>query len=60
MTRTCPICNKEIPMDSAEKKLPKYYPFCSNRCKMVDLGGWFDEGYRVAGDSDEEEILEDS
>ena len=22
-------------------------PFCSERCKLVDLGGWADESYRV-------------
>ncbi len=22
-------------------------PFCSNRCKMIDLGRWLDEDYRI-------------
>jgi uncharacterized protein len=25
-------------------------PFCSRRCKLLDLGNWFDERYRVAED----------
>jgi endogenous inhibitor of DNA gyrase (YacG/DUF329 family) len=26
---------------------PKYRPFCSERCKLVDLGRWLSEEYRV-------------
>jgi endogenous inhibitor of DNA gyrase (YacG/DUF329 family) len=30
------------------------YPFCSKRCRLIDLGRWLGEGYRVsdAGDPD--------
>jgi endogenous inhibitor of DNA gyrase (YacG/DUF329 family) len=36
-----------------------YRPFCSERCKLIDLGAWFSEEHRVAGeeapaDDDEE------
>ncbi len=27
-----------------------YRPFCSERCRMIDLGTWAGEGYRIAGD----------
>jgi uncharacterized protein len=27
----------------------RFRPFCSERCRMVDLGTWADEGYRVPG-----------
>ncbi len=27
----------------------RFRPFCSERCQMVDLGTWVDEGYRVPG-----------
>ena len=27
-------------------------PFCSLRCKLIDLGVWLDEAYRVAGDGE--------
>jgi endogenous inhibitor of DNA gyrase (YacG/DUF329 family) len=39
---------------------PQFYPFCSDRCKWVDLGAWLDEDYViVAGsDSDEPQISE--
>jgi hypothetical protein len=40
----CPICKKtieEAPDDFAPR------PFCSTRCKMVDLGNWLNEAYRI-------------
>jgi hypothetical protein len=27
-----------------------FFPFCSERCKMVDLGAWLDEAHRIHGD----------
>lgn len=29
---------------------PRSRPFCSQRCADIDLGGWFTERYRVAGE----------
>jgi len=29
-----------------------FFPFCSRRCKLIDLGRWFDERYRI--ESEEE------
>ncbi len=40
--RGCPICGKP---PTAEHR-----PFCSARCKQVDLGRWLGEGYRIAGE----------
>jgi endogenous inhibitor of DNA gyrase (YacG/DUF329 family) len=37
--RPCPICGKP-----AE---PQFRPFCSARCRMVDLGRWLKGDYRV-------------
>jgi hypothetical protein len=31
------------------------FPFCSRRCKLVDLGKWFDGGYRISRQVDEED-----
>lgn len=39
----CPQCSGESPW-SAENK---WRPFCSERCKMIDLGAWASESYRV-------------
>jgi len=46
--KNCPQCNKETQQ--------KYRPFCSKRCADLDLGKWFNEEYRLQGDS---EILSD-
>jgi endogenous inhibitor of DNA gyrase (YacG/DUF329 family) len=39
----CPRCGRLAPY-SLENK---WRPFCSERCRMVDLGRWADESYRV-------------
>ena len=38
----CPTCEK-----TAEKANNKYFPFCGERCHLVDLGRWLNEEYRV-------------
>jgi endogenous inhibitor of DNA gyrase (YacG/DUF329 family) len=40
----CPICDAPMPGNWAD--YPEY-PFCSRRCKTIDLGRWLGEGYRV-------------
>jgi len=40
----CPQC-KNTTVFSSENP---YRPFCSERCKLIDLGKWADETYRVA------------
>ena len=42
----CPICSR-----STAQAEPKFIPFCGERCKLVDLGRWFDGDYRIAGES---------
>ncbi|OGQ04337.1 MAG: DNA gyrase inhibitor YacG [Deltaproteobacteria bacterium RIFCSPLOWO2_01_44_7] len=41
----CPHCKKKV-----IKKGNPFWPFCTERCKMVDLGKWVTEQYRVAGE----------
>ena len=45
MNMKCPVCKKEITWE----KNP-YRPFCSYRCKMIDLGKWLREEYRTEGE----------
>jgi len=50
----CPMCGKP-----AEWKDNPDRPFCSERCRIIDLGNWASEDYRVTiplKDVDEEEI----
>jgi uncharacterized protein len=42
----CPTCGRSIPW-SEESPLR---PFCSERCKLIDLGAWLSEERRIAGD----------
>lgn len=39
----CPQCQKEIEYSSQNP----YRPFCSERCKLIDLGEWADQKYSV-------------
>ena len=39
----CTYCRRH-PVD------PEWRPFCSERCKLADLGHWLSGNYRVAGD----------
>lgn len=52
----CPQCG-----DSVEwKPENRFRPFCSERCKLMDLGAWATERYRVpVAESDESEIPTD-
>jgi endogenous inhibitor of DNA gyrase (YacG/DUF329 family) len=40
----CPICKSPAPFDKA---LNLYRPFCSERCKLTDLGAWASGDYSV-------------
>ena len=42
----CPHCQKETVIGPENPSRP----FCSERCKMIDLGTWASEGYRVPGE----------
>jgi uncharacterized protein len=39
----CPVCAQSAPYTPENR----YRPFCSERCKLIDLGQWASEGYRV-------------
>ena len=41
----CPRCQEAVLYDE-EQDLPRFFPFCSERCRLVDLGKWFDEEYK--------------
>lgn len=37
----CPICKKEVADGEAE------FPFCSERCRIIDLGNWSADKYVI-------------
>ena len=49
---SCPTCGKKV----AWLPINRFRPFCSERCKMFDLGAWASESFRVetppGGDED--------
>lgn len=42
----CPTCKKEIEWSDAYP----YRPFCSERCKLIDLGAWASEEFSIPGE----------
>lgn len=54
MTHKCPICKK-----ATDSEKDAEFPFCSERCRLLDLGAWAAEKYVVSDPIfDEEEIAE--
>lgn len=43
MNLKCPICHKPVTRKDLE------FPFCSERCRMIDLGNWSSEKYVIPG-----------
>jgi len=39
----CPICKKEVKLGDPEA------PFCSQRCRLLDLGNWASGKYVIPG-----------
>lgn len=52
----CPSCQKEIVYSTDNP----WRPFCSERCRGVDLGAWANERYRVAASppQDDDDLAE--
>ena len=53
--KKCPTCKRE-----AQWQDNPYRPFCSERCKLVDLGKWVSEEYRVPGKALPEETVDEN
>ena len=45
MNVTCPTCKKNTKYNLTNK----YRPFCSEKCKLIDLGAWASEEYNIPG-----------
>ncbi len=48
----CPTC-REVVADQGEN-----FPFCSDRCRLIDLGKWASGGYRISSPILDPEVLE--
>ena len=49
----CPICGKSVSTDA------EFYPFCSSRCKTIDLGKWIKGDYKISRPIEEADLDED-
>lgn len=47
---SCPHCGASVVWDPSNP----YRPFCSERCKMIDLGAWATESYRIPVEEDDD------
>ncbi len=43
----CPTCRTAVKWTSGNQ----FRPFCSERCKLIDLGAWASEELRIPGDT---------
>lgn len=50
----CPTCQKLVEYEGNE-----FRPFCSARCKMIDLGDWASEKYTIPVDKSENDFAND-
>ncbi|HXX18365.1 MAG TPA: DNA gyrase inhibitor YacG [Candidatus Acidoferrum sp.] len=53
MKRHCPICKK-----STDSEIDADFPFCSERCRLLDLGNWSSEKYVVSSPAFDESMFE--
>ena len=44
----CPTCGRPVEWSEASP----YRPFCSERCRLIDLGAWLSEEHKIAGESE--------
>ena len=57
MTTTvdCPTCSTKVEWIAANR----FRPFCSERCKQIDLGAWAEEKYAIPAVNPPDEIDDD-
>jgi len=48
----CPVCTKSV------EEMDAYFPFCSKRCRQIDLGKWLDEKYMISRPVEESDLDE--
>jgi uncharacterized protein len=46
-TMLCPICKKNVREIDDPVSPNHFFPFCSDRCKLIDLGRWLGERYGI-------------
>ena len=54
MERCCPVCGK-----LSDSETNAEFPFCSERCRLLDLGNWSSEKYVISEPAFDESMFED-
>ncbi len=49
----CPTCRKVVPAEAVD------FPFCSDRCRILDLGKWASGDYKVSSPIQDPDLLEE-
>jgi uncharacterized protein len=52
----CPTCRKPVRWSETNR----FRPFCSERCRMIDLGAWATEQHRIPSDKLDDESESDT
>ena len=52
----CPTCGRQLEWSPASP----WRPFCSERCKLLDLGAWLTERHAIPGDRVEDDRKDDA
>ena len=50
----CPICGKQVALNDPNM------PFCSDRCRLIDLGNWASDKYVIPTAGGANEIIDDA
>jgi endogenous inhibitor of DNA gyrase (YacG/DUF329 family) len=57
MKCTCPTCHKTVNITPSNQI--KFFPFCSQRCKLIDLGAWLDGDYKIVSELQSQKISDE-
>jgi endogenous inhibitor of DNA gyrase (YacG/DUF329 family) len=52
-TLRCPTCKAVVLVENAD------FPFCSDRCRILDLGKWASEGYVISSPVHDPDVLDE-
>lgn len=55
LTVKCPKCGKDVEW----KPENRFRPFCSERCKLIDLGDWASEENKIPGNPSYDDLMSD-
>ena len=53
MKRSCPICKRLVDSETSPE-----FPFCSDHCRLLDLGNWSSEKYVISSPAFDESLFE--